>query len=149
MEEGETPRLAVTLRLPPLSTAPSSARHLLRFLGDAVGPAALDDIELMVSELVTNSYLHAGLCPTDRVELTAKVWRDLVRVEVVDPGPGFSPPDGTFEASVEPRGRGLYIVDQLADRWGVEQTDRSRVWFEVVPDQMAVDALGGRAPASR
>jgi hypothetical protein len=56
----------------------------------------------------------------------------MVRVEVDDPGSGFEPrapePDPT-KAS----GWGLYLVDELADRWGVGPGSRggTRIWFEL------------------
>jgi anti-sigma regulatory factor (Ser/Thr protein kinase) len=53
-----------------------------------------------------------------------------VRVEVVDPGNGFShvlrEPD-----PMQTGGRGLYLVEVLADRWGIESEPSTRVWFEL------------------
>jgi anti-sigma regulatory factor (Ser/Thr protein kinase) len=52
-------------------------------------------------------------------------------VEVTDRGKGFDP-----ELVPPPRrsgigGWGLYLVDRLADRWGVDGDRATRVWFEI------------------
>jgi anti-sigma regulatory factor (Ser/Thr protein kinase) len=64
------------------------------------------------------------------VELRATVYPDRVRVEVADHGPGFEPqPRGPDQESRS--GWGLYLVDQLSDRWGVSRTDGTAAWFEI------------------
>jgi anti-sigma regulatory factor (Ser/Thr protein kinase) len=83
-----------------------------------------------VSELVTNSIRHAHTPAWASIDLLATAFADRVRVEVGDHGPGFDPrpPDPDRDS---PSGWGLYLVDQLADRWGVSRTDGNRVWFEI------------------
>jgi anti-sigma regulatory factor (Ser/Thr protein kinase) len=106
--------------------APGAARNALRALNGSLDPQLADDIRLLVSELVTNSLRHTG-----SAEIELEVWRSdqLVRVAVYDRGAGFdvagSPTPG--DAS----GWGLFMVDRLADRWGVETDDGTRVWFEL------------------
>lgn len=53
-----------------------------------------------------------------------------VRVEVRDPGGHFTPPrePGGLE---DDHGRGLMLVDRLADRWGIGPSGSARVWFEI------------------
>jgi hypothetical protein len=53
-----------------------------------------------------------------------------VRVEVGDLGPGFDPGPRDLDRE-SPSGWGLYLVDQLADRWGVTRAGGTRVWFEI------------------
>ena len=53
-----------------------------------------------------------------------------VRVEVADPGQGFEPAPRD-EAMTKPGGWGLYLVDRIADRWGVIRNRMNRVWFEI------------------
>ena len=58
-----------------------------------------------------------------------------VVVAVADQGPGFTwhpaPPAGN-----ESGGWGLFLVDQIADRWGVEcTTSGTRVWFEIAYEE--------------
>ena len=58
----------------------------------------------------------------------------LLRVEVEDAGEGFDPSSPSRPAS--DRGRGLFLVDRFASRWGTEHVQtaagpRFRVWFEL------------------
>jgi anti-sigma regulatory factor (Ser/Thr protein kinase) len=54
---------------------------------------------------------------------------DVVRVSVTDRGPGFVAVDRPRGG--EHSGWGLMMVDQLADRWGVELHEGTEVWFEL------------------
>ena len=86
-----------------------------------------DVVLLLTSELVTNAFLHAQ---TDTY-LTVRVLESVVRIEVVD---GDAHVPSQREAIPEDAsGRGLMILDALADRWGVDRLDRGgkRVWCEV------------------
>ncbi len=90
----------------------------------------VDDAALLVSEVVSNSVRHAGLGAADAIEVRVRGSRAMLHVDVIDPGPGFEP-------QVHPRqddgGWGLWILDQLATRWGVERGGRTRVWFDLAP----------------
>jgi anti-sigma regulatory factor (Ser/Thr protein kinase) len=90
------------------------------------------DACLMVSELVTNAVRHAGLKASDRIRLLAQQSNAVLRVEVDDPGRGFE----LRPVSPDPArgsGWGLYLVDELADRWGMDRGRRggTRIWFEL------------------
>jgi len=54
-----------------------------------------------------------------------------VRVEATDPGRGFDPANLPLEPDVRPSGWGLYLVSQIAQRWGVHHDAFTRVWFEL------------------
>jgi len=55
---------------------------------------------------------------------------DLVRCCVSDPGPGFEPAER--EPDDDPgAGWGLFLVEQLSDRWGVDLNAGTSVWFEI------------------
>src|SRR2546423_11607944 len=110
---------AARYRLPHDPEAPAVARRALDPLQPALDPDALEELRLLVSELVTNAVRHGRPVGDDGVEL--KVWLDrgMARVEVVDGGGGFSPPDGPPEGG-QPGGWGLVVVDRLADRWGID-----------------------------
>jgi anti-anti-sigma factor len=109
--------------------AASAARHALDDLGDAMSDARLRDVRLLVSEVVTNAVRHADLAAGDAIELVVELNGGALRVEVHDPGGGFVPtapaPDPT-----RPSGWGLYLVAELADRWGVDSDETTLVWFE-------------------
>ena len=55
---------------------------------------------------------------------------DRVRVEVTDHGPGFEA-RARDPSTQHESGWGLYLVDQLSDRWGVSRTDGTAAWFEI------------------
>ncbi len=102
------------------------ARNALRALD---GEAELnDDVRLLVTELVTNSFQHAGADADSQIELVVRSSPHGVRVEVDDGGEGFDP---QLRRPTQDGGFGLLLVDALADRWGVDRTRPSRVWFEV------------------
>ena len=109
------------------SQAPGSARRVLSDLNGSIDQELVADLRLLVSELVTNSLRHTG---SARIHL--EVWRsdDVVRVDVTDHGAGFDVPGPPQPGKVS--GWGLFMVDRLADRWGVETNGATRVWFEFV-----------------
>ena len=111
-------------------TAASAARNALAALEQRVDTHLLDDIRLLVSELVTNAIRHAGVPSGGQVGLDVSIDGPRVRVEVADPGAGFDPTPRD-EAMTKPGGWGLYLVDRIADRWGVVTNRINRVWFEV------------------
>ena len=120
----------IELRFPPTSEAPANARRALDELEPNVAPDVLDDVRLLVSELVTNSVRHAELEPSEWVELRAAVEGGTIRVEVVDPGPGFRP-EVSRPSIYQESGWGLYLVEQVANRWGVVDDGAIHVWFEI------------------
>jgi anti-sigma regulatory factor (Ser/Thr protein kinase) len=83
--------------------------------------------ELLTSELVSNAVLHAqgsfelSVCGEEG---------EAIRIEVVDESPlrpVLAPPDGDVIA-----GRGLWLVDALAEEWGVEPSGHGKaVWFRL------------------
>ena len=118
---------ALTIKLPVDRKAPSLARRALEGL-DGELEGVREPVKLLVSEAVTNSVKHAGLEHGQKIELEVWAGRSKVRVNVTDYGRGFNP-----EARAErgPRGGfGLFLVDELADRWGFEPGE-SRLWFEI------------------
>jgi anti-sigma regulatory factor (Ser/Thr protein kinase) len=105
--------------------APARAR---RWLTDACLTWRCEDLApdaaLLVSELTTNSVLHAGT--SCRVE--ADYNDPVLRVSVSDDVPGDV---GVAGQSIDAeRGRGLTLVDALATAWGVSPTLTGKsVWF--------------------
>jgi anti-sigma regulatory factor (Ser/Thr protein kinase) len=92
-----------------------------------------ETLALLVSELVTNSVLHAGVDPDSPVRLSISRDGDRVRVAVHDGGPGFLRPPADLPDPAETGGRGFAIVAALSDAWGVEADgDGCTVWCEVV-----------------
>jgi anti-sigma regulatory factor (Ser/Thr protein kinase) len=118
------------LRLPPSPEAPAAARGAVRPLAGAVEPDVLESVRLLVSELVTNAVRHAGLRGDDWIELRVEADEEAVWVGVSDPGQGFDRLPAQPQLNV-PTGWGLYLVNELADRWGVERRDATLVWFRI------------------
>jgi anti-sigma regulatory factor (Ser/Thr protein kinase) len=84
-----------------------------------------DTARLLVSELVTNAILHAGgtrVVVCLRPAVPARSDGARVRMEVVDEGTGPGRPAPRLAAAHEENGRGLMLLDALADRWGVERS---------------------------
>ena len=111
--------------------AAAGARAALKRLQDDVPPAVLDDLRLLVSELVTNSYRHARAATPATATLAVDVDRGRVHVDVADHGAGFEPTLPKKSPPDRASGWGLTIVDRVADRWGVTRDDGTHVWFEL------------------
>jgi anti-sigma regulatory factor (Ser/Thr protein kinase) len=116
--------LELTLPSEPGSVAEARMR-VLEAVGPELDDGQIDALRLLVSELVTNAVRHGG--HEEPLELHAH-WNSEVRIEVTDHGNGFTPAPRTG-APDEPGGFGLFLVGRLADRWGVDTNDATRVWF--------------------
>jgi anti-sigma regulatory factor (Ser/Thr protein kinase) len=131
------PTADLDLRFDAGPAAAPGARGALSALEGKLDPHVLEDLRLLVTELVTNSIRHAE---TAAIRLRVAIAQGVVHVEVTDTGRGFVPAP---QAPIEDRtgGWGLYLVDRLADRWGVARDGLTRVWFEI--DARARAAGGG------
>jgi anti-sigma regulatory factor (Ser/Thr protein kinase) len=120
---------AVEILLPPRADSVPVARRAAAKAARRWLPAdQAPSLALMVSEVVTNALMHGG---GDRdVELRVSERDEVVRVEVCDHGDGFVPQPSALDNDRE-GGYGLYLVEQLADRWGWWRDDATTVWFEV------------------
>jgi serine/threonine-protein kinase RsbW len=110
--------------------AAAEARHALGDMADVLPGGRARDVRLLVSELVTNAVRHANLASGDVILLVIDLADSTLRVEVHDPGGGFIPSAPSPDPA-RPSGWGLYLVAELADRWGVDSEDRTLVWFEL------------------
>jgi serine/threonine-protein kinase RsbW len=123
------PMRSLELLLPPEATAPAEARAVVEAIGSDLPESVLIDAKLLLTEVVTNAIKHAG--PTMQAVIIRIMRNHIIRVEVVDPGPMFNPdprPPGTGARS----GRGLFLVDAVANAWGVEPNETGKkVWFEL------------------
>ena len=110
--------------------APGAARRALEALRTKMDEGTLRTSRLLVSELVANGVVHG---PDDSavIALRASVGFGRLHVEVANPG------DGVGSPSCEPQPDGLehwglFLVDDLADRWGAESSPKAvSVWFEI------------------
>jgi anti-sigma regulatory factor (Ser/Thr protein kinase) len=93
-----------------------------------VDPETLETARLLVSELVTNGIVHGA---TDRpLEVDVEMSESGLRVDVMDQGLGFARRPGT-DAPDYSGGFGLFLVEELADRWGIVRNGKTCVWFEL------------------
>lgn len=120
----------VEKKLPTGAKAARQARRVVDELSADLDTEVLEDVRLLVTELVTNSVRHAGQPEDGWVHLKIATSSDHVRVEVSDPGSGFEP-KGRNRPITEASGWGLFLVEKVADRWGVENNGVTRVWFEI------------------
>src|SRR5205085_5593423 len=123
--------------------AVTAARLAIADLESHVDPSLAFDVRLLVSELVTNSVQHAKVSAEDSIVLGVRLSDDTVRCEVRDHGPGFKPP-ATPPPDDADAGWGLFLVEQLADAWGVGDGGKG-VWFEIRRDRTRDDAPGSAA----
>jgi anti-sigma regulatory factor (Ser/Thr protein kinase) len=109
---------------------PLAAHAVRRFVAETLEswrrPDLVDDAELVITELVSNAYLHA--CSPFRVVLSVR--DGALRLSVHD-GSHLAPVRNEASADA-PGGRGIGIVATLAQVWGIDPTpDGKVVWAEL------------------
>jgi anti-sigma regulatory factor (Ser/Thr protein kinase) len=128
------------------TTIPAQAQHVAaarafvaRTLGDrALADCALADTAvLLTSELVTNSVQHSHSRRLGgTITVTLITTPGGIRTEVADEGGATTPTmcPGAWPPELTEDGRGLRIVDMLADRWGGSWCEASGTvtWFELI-----------------
>ncbi|CAL9636288.1 ATP-binding protein [Streptomyces sp. enrichment culture] len=127
MTEQAAPQLRQRLGRADLRAVPEARRALRELLRHWGGPGQSEVAELLTSELVTNALVHTE----DGAVLTATVGPRALRVEVRDFA-GRPPRPRAPEPDERTNGRGLVLVESLADDWGVRPwTVGKSVWFEL------------------
>jgi anti-sigma regulatory factor (Ser/Thr protein kinase) len=143
-------------RLPAVPETVPHARRAAAAAMDAGVPVqepVRSDVLLVVSELVSNAVRH-GEGPID---LAVEVSTSHVHVEVTDQGDAR--PQPARPAAMSQSGRGLLIVDSIADAWGVSVEPHGKtVWADLliqpalaqpVPDEQALDKPALKRRAAR
>ncbi|MFD4224396.1 SpoIIE family protein phosphatase [Streptomyces griseus] len=107
----------------------SSSRHMIRAAVRAWGAKdRADEIELAADELITNALMHTDGGAVVTIRVLAGTERRL-RVDVEDRSSALPRRRDAGESGVS--GRGLMLVDRLADVWGVESRGSGKcVWCE-------------------
>ncbi|MFF8267023.1 SpoIIE family protein phosphatase [Streptomyces sp. NPDC016562] len=107
--------------------APALARHLIRAAADAWGASdRADEIELAADELMTNALVHTESGGDVSLRLTGQ---GRIRIEVEDGSSALPRRREAGDWAVS--GRGLLLVERLADEWGVEARGGGKcVWCE-------------------
>ena len=120
------------VELPSALSSPAQARGWAAgaLAGSRLTAAEHDDVALLISELVSNAVRHARVEGIETVVIRLAASLDRIRIEVSDRGAGFSPAAITRPPFDQPGGRGLFVVDAIASRWGTVSADRHCVWLE-------------------
>ena len=118
---------SVETQLPSSLNSPQLARAFLRSTLETWKLDGFGEVtELLATELVANVVTHVGAPMTLRVQRGPST----MRVEIEDPStdlPVVRHPD-----PAEEHGRGVLLIDELANAWGVEpRADGKTVWFEI------------------
>lgn len=121
----------VDMRVPATPDVVAQVRDALGTLG--LPSALLGDARLLVSELVSNSIKHSGLEPIEEVRISFRWSGVRLRVDVFDRVPQKPRRDRVVAGGIRPApgaesGWGLYLLDQLATRWG---NAPGHYWFEM------------------
>jgi len=126
---GEDPISELRRTLPPTPESATVARWLvIDLLRDTVEIDTQDTAALLTTELVSNAIRHTR----DELVLTVRLAAGRLRVGVADSS--HRRPQLVQVGKRDTSGRGLHLVEVLADRWGVDPDERGlgkTVWFEL------------------
>lgn len=114
-----------------LAARPSASRDARRWVAERLAELRLeplgDAVELLTSEVVTNALIHTGTAMVIRLAPSGTG----VEVEVHD-GSRLPPARRHYSATAT-TGRGVEVLDSLADEWGWRTDDEGKtVWFRVL-----------------
>jgi anti-sigma regulatory factor (Ser/Thr protein kinase) len=128
-----------------VDAVPAARRQVISLaqdLGLVLSDQALENVELLASEVIANAVLHTD-APCD-VSVTRTDER--LRVEVTDTDPSL--PSAVEAGPDDESGRGLLLVNALADAWGTRPEPMGKTtWFEITPEPSAEDTGNYRADA--
>jgi anti-sigma regulatory factor (Ser/Thr protein kinase) len=117
--------------------APGRARaHVRSQLGGQGSAMRASDAALIVSELVTNSVLHANVGSHEALVLELTTLDDRLLIAVIDAGSQLEPHMVPANPAA-PHGFGLRLVDEMSSAWGVTRdgAGATRVWCELLFDR--------------
>jgi two-component sensor histidine kinase len=121
------------LQLPADPVAPSMARRAITEMLAESHEETVHTVGLIITELISNSVKHARFLGEQGLHVVVWQLNSRLRLEVQDPGPCFEPGEMRPPQKDTAGSWGLYLVDKLAERWGVEREPNGCVvWAEVV-----------------
>jgi anti-sigma regulatory factor (Ser/Thr protein kinase) len=123
------PALNTTITLPGVERSVAIGR---RFVRDTLGTRhpALEKVALSVSELATNAIMHTPSGDGGHLTIGILARGHGVRAEVTNDGTMATKPRVRRDSEAE-NGRGILIIEALADSWGViERSGTTTVWVE-------------------
>jgi len=115
----------------PLPARPSASRTARRWVTARLVELRLetlaDSVELLTSEVVTNALIHAG------TPMVLRMRRAGAGVEIEVQDGSTLPPARRHYSATATTGRGVEVMDSLADAWGWRPgLDGKTVWFQVL-----------------
>ena len=117
--------------------APRAARRAIAEQHPALPQQARYDLELLVTELVTNAVRHGGADEDRPLKLECRAHKGRIRVEVIDPGADCDSPPRPGNGAGNGGWR-LLLLDRIAESWGVRPAPAGTcVWFEMPPGATA------------
>jgi anti-sigma regulatory factor (Ser/Thr protein kinase) len=134
---------SLDVHVPLDARAPATARSLLApWLRDRVAADVLDSVQLLLSELMSNSVRHSGASAGDLAVVRVRLTRDTIRLEVEDPGRGgvIAPRSPNLQRG---DGYGLNVVQALSRRWGAPKrvaAGGTRVWAQLARGPLVAPA---------
>ena len=121
-----------TIRLPFVASTPGIARtRLAGFLTvNRASNEVIDDALIVISEMIANAVSHGVPTSDGTIEISWAINGTLLELSVYDAGKGGSlTPIDFDEDSLS--GRGLSIINRVADRWWVDMSKGTRVNAEL------------------
>jgi anti-sigma regulatory factor (Ser/Thr protein kinase) len=116
---------------PPDASSAASARRAVGTVLEVAGYQGDHHVvALLVSEVTTNAVIHAATA----FEVVVEARSDAVSVDVIDGDAHHSTGERPIDLGAT-GGRGLRLVEALADRWGCDEVDADHksVWFSIGP----------------
>lgn len=117
---------------PTQQNAPMLARREIgRILRETVPDDRFDDLQLAVSELVTNAVINGRLSGQEAISVSVGVddAHEVLRVTVEQPVRRH--PSRTRRAATPPMFASTVLLDSVTDRWGIALGPPARAWFEL------------------
>ncbi|MGW7103051.1 SpoIIE family protein phosphatase [Streptomyces sp. NPDC054838] len=116
-------------------------RQIRELLHDWADPDQVDSAELMVSEMVTNVLTHTDGDALLVAEAVGELGTRRLRVEVADSSDEL--PHKRHPGEMASSGRGVLLMEMLADAWGVDPRGEGKsIWFELSEQAKADDSQG-------
>ncbi|MFD3381720.1 MULTISPECIES: SpoIIE family protein phosphatase [unclassified Streptomyces] len=124
----------------------AGARQQLReFLHDWASADQVDSAVLLVSEMVTNVLVHTDADALLVAEMTGGAGGRRIRIQVSDGSDDL--PHKRHPGELASSGRGLVLMELLADAWGVDPRGEGKsIWFELYEEGPGGEGTGGEVP---
>lgn len=150
---GTTRRISLTIAQAQPELISAARSQLRELLHDWADSEQVDSAALMVSEMATNVLIHTDGDATLKADVTGEPSSRRLRVEVSDDSDEL--PHKRRPGEMASSGRGLLLMEMLADMWGVDpQGSGKSIWFELYEsrggrdDKEAGEADGSDGPSS-